>query len=452
MTTAPPEKSPWGMAGRLPPLGLAYVAAALEKSGFQVEIYDNYLLERSIEEVKSEIRKRSPDIVGITCNSLAYERCLEMAKAAKEAYPSCRVVVGGPHASYMPQTLLEHSEIDFVVIGEGEQAMVQLATSIIKGEKTSAAALIPGVACKIGDEVIKSAPQFISDLDSVPFPARHLLPMRMYDRALSYLTVKPVDTMSIHRGCPYKCTYCETRELWGTACRAFSPQRVIDEIKHMTETYGTKGIYFVGDNFTINKKRTSELCQLIKSNKIDLKWTCETRADLINKELLSEMKSAGCQTMFFGVESGSSRIQQKLNKAIDLQEVAKTFELCRQAGIQTATSFMLGIPGETVTDMNATFNFAKTLKADWCMFNIYIACPGSALYDEVISQGLYDQMDGYLARVKTKEFDYDMLVKIQRDFQRGCQKSSSSKLMRVIKQEGLGSAVKKGAKVVFHRS
>ncbi len=316
MTTAPPEKSPWGMAGRLPPLGLAYVAAALEKSGFQVEIYDNYLLERSIEEVKSEIRKRSPDIVGITCNSLAYERCLEMAKAAKEAYPSCRVVVGGPHASYMPQTLLEHSEIDFVVIGEGEQAMVQLATSIIKGEKTSAAALIPGVACKIGDEVIKSAPQFISDLDSVPFPARHLLPMRMYDRALSYLTVKPVDTMSIHRGCPYKCAYCETRELWGTACRAFSPQRVIDEIKHMTETYGTKGIYFVGDNFTINKKRTSELCQLIKSNRIDLKWTCETRADLISKELIAEMKSAGCQTMFFGVESGSLEFSKNSTKAL----------------------------------------------------------------------------------------------------------------------------------------
>ena len=348
--------------------------------------------------------------------------------------------------------MLEHSEIDFVVIGEGEQAMVKLASSIIKGEPAESAMSIPGVACKIGSGIVKSAPQFISDLDSVPFPARHLLPMRMYDRALSYLTVKPVDTMSVHRGCPYKCAYCETRELWGTACRAFSPQRVIDEIKHMTKTFGTKGIYFVGDNFTINKKRTTELCQLIKSNKIDLKWTCETRADLVSKELLSEMKSAGCQTIFFGVESGSPRIQQKLNKGIDLQEIPRTFELCRQVGIQTATSFMLGIPGETVADMNATFEFAKKLKADWCMFNIYIACPGSALYDEVISQGLYDQLDNYLARVKTKEFDYDMLVKIQRDFQRQCQKSSSSKLMRVVKQEGLGSAVKKSAKVVFHRS
>ena len=271
----------------------------------------------------------------------------------------------------------------------------------------------------------------------------------MYDRALSYLDVKPVDTMSLLRGCPYKCAYCETRELWGTTCRAFSPQRVIDEINQMKENYGTRGIYFVGDNFTINKKRASELCRLIVENKLDIKWTCETRADLISKELLVDMKSAGCQTIFFGLESGSPKIQQKLNKNIDLQEVKRTFELCRQVGIRTATSFMLGIPGETVDDMKETFKFAKSLNSDWCQFNIYIACPGSQLYDEVISQGLYDQMDNYLARVKTADFDYDMLVKIQRDFQQNCQKSAS-RLIRVIRQEGFASAFKKGAKLIFH--
>lgn len=436
------------MAGKLPPLGLAYVAAALEKNDFHVEILDNYLLERPIEEVKLEVRKRAPEIVGITCSSLTYARCVETAKAVKEAYPSCRVVVGGPHPSYMPQTMLQHEEIDYVVIGEGEQAMVELAASIMKGEEDTVAK-IPGVACRIGGEVVKNAPEFISDLDQVPFPARHLLPMQMYDRALSYLSVKPVDTMSILRGCPYKCAYCETRELWGTTCRAFSPQRVMDEIKHMVENYGSKGIYFVGDNFTINKKRTAELCGLIRNNRIDVKWTCETRADLISKELLVEMKSAGCQTIFFGVESGSLPILQKLDKNINLQEVEHAFKLCRQVGIRTATSFMLGIPGETVSDMKATFRFAKRLEADWCQFNIYVACPSSRLYDEVMSQGLYDQVDNYLARVKTKDFDYDMLVKIQRQFQRNCHRSPS-RLIRVIKQEGLASAFKKSAALIFH--
>jgi len=169
MTTAPPLKSPWGMAGKLPPLGLAYVAAALEKAGFQVDIFDNYLLERPIEEVKSEVKKRSPEIVGITCSSLTYERCIKTAKAVKEAYPSCKVVVGGPHPSYMPQTMLQHEEIDYVVIGEGEQAMVKLAASIMKGEENAVIAKIPGVACRIGGEVVKSAPEFINDLDQVPF-------------------------------------------------------------------------------------------------------------------------------------------------------------------------------------------------------------------------------------------------------------------------------------------
>ena len=450
MTTAPPEKSPWGMAGKLPPLGLAYVAAVLEKNGFSVEIYDNYILERSNEEVKAEIRKRQPPIVGITCSSLTYLRCIETAKAAKEACPSCKVVVGGPHPSYMPETMLQHSEIDYVVIGEGEQAMVNLARGILNGEQEIVICKIPGVAGRINGKIIKTQGEFISNLDTIPFPARHMLPMKMYDRILPYLDVKPVDTMSVLRGCSYQCAYCETRELWGTTCRAFSPQRIIDEIKDITENLGTKGIYFVGDNFTINKKRTSELCHLIKENKLDIKWTCETRADLVNKELLVDMKSAGCQTMFFGVESGSPKIQQKLNKNIDLQEVKRTFELCKQVGIRTATSFMLGIPGETVEDMQATFKFAKVLNADICMFNIYIACPGSKLYDEVVSQHLYDQMDNYLARVKTKDFDYDMLVKIQRDFQHNCQKSNASKLIRVIRQEGIGAAVKKGAKLLFH--
>jgi radical SAM superfamily enzyme YgiQ (UPF0313 family) len=452
MTPAPPEKSPWGTPGKLPPLGLAYVAVALEQNGHRVQVYDNYLLERTIQEVKLEVRKQSPEIVGITCSSLTYSRCIETAKAVKEACPTCKVVVGGPHPSYMPQTMLDHAEIDYVVIGEGEQAMVKLAASIIKGEREAAIAKIPGVAIMINGQMVKTEPEFINDLDQVPLPARHLLPMKMYDRALSYLSVKPVDTMSVLRGCPYKCAYCETRELWGTTCRAFSPKRVLDEIKHMTENYGSRGIYFVGDNFTINRKLTSELCGQIKNSKIGIKWTCETRADLISEELLAEMKGAGCQTIFFGVESGSPAIQQKLDKNIDLKEVERAFELCRKVGLNTATSFMLGIPGETLSDMNATFKFAKRLNADWCQFNIYVACPGSRLYDEVISQGLYDQMDNYLARVKTKDFDYDMLVKIQSDFQRNCQKSTASRLLRVISQEGLGSAVKKGVSLVFHRS
>ena len=165
-----------------------------------------------------------PEIVGITCSSLTYSRCVEMAKAVKEACPFCKVVVGGPHASYMPETLLQHNEVDFVVVGEGEEAMVKLVASILKGDPKSASATIPGVACKVAGEIVTTPQQFISDLDTVPFPARHLLPMKMYDRVLPYIDVKPVDTMSILRGCPYQCAYCETRELMGNQLQSiFTP-------------------------------------------------------------------------------------------------------------------------------------------------------------------------------------------------------------------------------------
>ena len=260
MTTAPPENSPWSVPIRLPPLGLSYVAAALEKADFKVEMLDNYLLQKPIDDVKQMVKKLNPEIVGITCSSASYPRCVETAKAVKEALPSCKVVVGGWHPSYMPETMLQHPEIGYVVIGEGERTMAELATYITKGEDDKAIAQIAGVAYRHEGKIVKTAQKFITDLDEIPFPARHLLPMHLYEREIPYLRAKPFDTMNIVRGCPFNCVYCETRRLWGQTCRAFSPQRVVDEITHLSTNYGTKGIYFVGDNFTIKKKITTELC------------------------------------------------------------------------------------------------------------------------------------------------------------------------------------------------
>jgi anaerobic magnesium-protoporphyrin IX monomethyl ester cyclase len=404
MTTAPPENSPWSVPMRLPPLGLSYVAAALEKADFKVEMLDNYLLKKSTEDIKQMVRTRNPEIVGITCSSASYPKAVETAKAVKEALPSCKVVVGGWHPSYMPDSMLQHPEIDYVVIGEGERAMTELATCITKGEDDEAVAQIAGVAYRHKGKMVKTAQKFIADLDQIPFPARHLLPMDMYEREIPYLKAKPVDTMNVARGCPFNCAYCETRRLWGVGCRAFSPRRVVDEIEYMAKNYGTKGIYFLGDNFTIHKKRTLELCELIKKSKLDLEWVCDTRADMISRDLLRAMKDAGCRTIWFGVESGSPRILEKLNKGLSNEQNIKAFKLCREEGIQIACSFILGIPGETLEDMEISYKFAKKLDPDWAQFNIYIACPGSGLYDEVMEKGLYDRKEGLLTEaVKSKK-------------------------------------------------
>lgn len=435
MTTDPPKESPWGLGRRFPPLGLAYVAGALEQAGFQVELLDNYLLKKPIEYVKQEAKRLAPEILGITCGSVTYKRCIETAKAVKEVLPSCKVVVGGWHPSYLPESMLQHPAIDYVVMGEGERAIVELAKSITKGEDDSAIAKISGLAYKRGEKITKNAPTFISDLDQVPFPARHLLPMHLYSREMEYLSVKPVDTMNVIRGCPYNCAFCETKKLWGSKCRAFSPSRVVEELNHLVSDYGTKGIYFVGDNFTIHKKRTIELCKEIKKSKLDLEWVCDTRVDLISRELLKEMKAAGCRTIWFGVESGSSHILKKINKQITLQQALDAFKLCREEEIRTASSFMLGLPGETVKDMEASFKFARKLDPDWVRFNIFVGYPGSDLYDEIMAKGLYDRVEDFVTYVKTDDFNYEMVSKIQKRFHKKFNRSPK-RILRTIRRDG----------------
>ncbi len=415
MTTAPPENGAWYLGKRLPPIGLMYVAAALEKAGFKVQMLDNYLMKKSIEEIKQLITQINPGIVGITCGSATYPRCVETSKAIKQVKSDCKIVVGGWHASYMPDSLLGNPEIDYVVMGEGERAITELAATIMSGNEKASAA-IAGVAVKRNGENIKNPPKYIENMDEIPYPARHLLPLELYDRTIEYLDAKPADVMSISRGCVYNCGFCETRKLWGNICRGFSPGRVIGEIQDLQSKYGTKGIYFINDNFTLRKKETAELCNLMLENKLNLEWVCDTRVDLVNDELLSLMSKAGCKTIWFGVESASQKILQRIGRNTTPQEVETAFKLCRKNGIKTACSFMLGLPDETLKDMEDSLKFAKKLNPDWCQFNTFIAYPDSRLYNELLEKGNYVKLDEFLLSVKTDEFDYDSLMMVQRRF------------------------------------
>jgi anaerobic magnesium-protoporphyrin IX monomethyl ester cyclase len=447
MTTAPPENAPWYLGRKFPPLGLAYVAAALEKAGFQVQVLDNYLLKLPLTDVKNMVKKLTPEIVGITCSSATYHKCVETAAAIKEVLPSCKVVVGGWHPSYVPESMLQHPEIDYVVMGEGERAMVELATYLTKGERAIVLGAVAGVAYKRGGKILKNSPKFINNLDEIPYPARHLLPMQMYDRKMEFLGVEPVDIMSVIRGCPFSCAFCETRKMWGPACRFFSPGRVVEEIKFMIDNYGSKGIYFINDNFTIRKKETLELCGLMKKEKLDVQWICDTRADMISQELLTSMREAGCKTIWFGVESGSPRILEKINKKVTLEQTAQAFKLCRKEDIQIACSFILGVPGETIADMEATLKFAKKLNPDLCQFNVFIAYPDSLLYEEILQSGNYDKLDDFLLAAKTDEFDFKKLMEIQSRFHKEFN-TSAKRILWKIRHDGPISVMKSGFKMV----
>lgn len=415
MTTAPPENGAWILGKRLPPIGLMYVASALEKAGFEVQMLDNYLMKKPVEEVKQLIAKTQPAIVGITCGSATYPRCVETAKAIKEVKPDCKIIVGGWHASYMPDSLLGHPEIDYVVMGEGERAISELAVAITTGNE-SKAVTIPGVACNKLGKTIKNQPQFIENMDEIPYPARHLLPLELYDRTIEFLNAKPADVMSISRGCVFNCGFCETRKLWGNICRGFSPKRVIGEIEDLKARYGTKGIYFINDNFTLRKEATAELCKLMIEKKLNLEWVCDTRVDLVNNELLALMSKAGCKTIWFGVESASPRILKRIGRNTTPKQVETAFKLCKKNGIKTACSFMLGLPDETLDDMEASLEFAKKLDPDWCQFNTFIAYPDSKLYNELLESGKYVKLDEFLLAVKSEEYTYEDLQALQRRF------------------------------------
>ena len=442
MTTAPPSNAPWYLGKKLPPLGLAYVAASLEKADYKVQMLDNYLLKKPIGEVKGLLQQLKPEIVGITCGSATYNRCVETAKTIKQTLPTCKVVVGGWHASYMPESLLQHPEIDYAVMGEGERAMVEVANHITQGKNNKALAEIAGLAYRHNSAITKNPAKFISNMDEIPFPARHLLPMNLYDRTIEFLAVKPADVMSIARGCPYNCSFCETKKLWGNTCRSFTPNRTLDEVNYMTDKLGTKGIYFINDNFTLKKKETIELCDLMVKNKLDLEWVCDTRVNLVSRELLAKMKAAGCKAIWFGVESGSPRILQRINRNITMEQTETAFKLCREQGIQMACSFMIGFPDETREEMEATLKFAKKLDPDWCQFNVFIAYPDSSLYQELLQTGNYERLDDFLLSVKTDEINYNSLLKIQRRFLREVNRTPKS-IIRRIKREGIFNFVKR---------
>jgi radical SAM superfamily enzyme YgiQ (UPF0313 family) len=402
---------------------------------------DNYLMKKPTQEVSELVAKNQPTIVGITCGSATYPRTVENAKAIKAAKPDCKIVVGGWHASYMPDSLLANPEIDYVVMGEGERAITQLAKAITTGNEMQATT-IPGVACRKIDKTIKNPPQFIEDIDEIPYPARHLLPLELYDRTIEFLDAKPADVMSISRGCVFNCGFCETRKLWGNICRGFSPKRVIGEIEDLRKRYSTRGIYFINDNFTLRKEATVELCNLMIEKKLGLEWVCDTRVDLVNDDLLAIMSRAGCRTIWFGVESASTRVLKRIGRNTTPEQVETAFKLCKKHGIKTACSFMLGLPDETLADMEASLKFAKKLDPDWCQFNTFIAYPDSKLYNELLESGKYTKLDDFLLAVKSDEYTYEQLQDLQRRFFKEFHMTPRQILKRV-RREGVWNFAKR---------
>jgi anaerobic magnesium-protoporphyrin IX monomethyl ester cyclase len=363
-----------------PPMGLAYIAAVLKKNGVEVRILESNAHDLNHNQIKNIILEYDPDVVGITSTTSLIEEAHDIAMLCPE---KIKVVIGGIHASSMPlETMERFKRFDYLIKGEGEFAMLDL----IKGKKLSE---INGLHYRKNGKIIVNPPTgLLKDLDSLPLPARELLPMHKYFSAGA--REKPIDYILSSRGCPYGCLFCADHLVHGKMFRYRSPESIIDEIEFLRKR-GVKDFDFVDDNFTFLSDRVEKVCDMIIERGInkDMIWRCMNgiRVDKVSPELLRKMKKAGCYMVALGIESGNEQILKKMKKAIDLNQVRKAVNWCRKAGIETRGLFMFGNLGENEKTMQDTINFAKSLDLDTATFHITIPFPATDYWKIIKKEG-----------------------------------------------------------------
>ena len=361
----------------VPPMGLAYLAAVLERKGYPVKIIDAQALGLNSSQLRARLEKERPDIIGATAVTSTIYDAMAATKVGKEACPEAFTILGGPHVTFLPvQTLRECPQLDAVCIGEGEETILDLTRTLEQKENL---ANVRGVAYRKGRKVKKNLPRpLISDLDSLPFPARHLLPLD------KYTVLGAPHRMAIlvsSRGCPFNCVFCSSSRMFGKKFRARSAKNTVDEMEHIVEEYDIHSMEFADDTFTLVKKRVEDICYEVRKRRLDVTWACSSRTDTVTKELLVKMRKAGCSLIFYGIESCSQRVLDLMNKGEEFKQILRAIRWTKDAGIEAYGSFILGFPGETKAELEATINFAKKTGVDFAEFSTITAFPGSPLYE-----------------------------------------------------------------------
>lgn len=366
-----------------PPLGLAYMAAVLEENDVEVIIIDACALEMDLESVGKELMKFSPDIIALTALTPTIAKALETAEYARDICEDSMIVMGGYHPSFNYKEILKYNFVDVVIIGEGEETLLDLTKTL---ENNMPLSSVNGIAF---DDVVTPPRQLILDLDSLPIPARHLLPMDSYK--LLNMDTK-MSTMITSRGCPMQCSFCSSAALHGSKLRLRSVDKILDEMEYLVKM-GIETIAFMDDTFTISKKRVIELCEGIEERNIDVMWGCTSRVDSLNKELLRRMKKAGCITVFMGVESADQQMLDTVNKQTTIAKIKDAFEVSREEKIRTIASVVLGMPGDTKESIKNTINFVKELNPSYAIFSLATPYPGTRFYQQTLEKDLIKVKD-----------------------------------------------------------
>jgi len=366
------------------PFGLAYLASFLEKNKYSVKILDLSIERMSEQQILNYISRINPKNIGISCMSVHVDFVDRITKKIKENFSSIKIIVGGIHPTALPEKSAKNlKNVDIFVLGEGEITLLELMKNK-KLEKINGIAYIKNKKVKINPPR-----EFMQNLDIIPFPARHLLPdMKKYTLGFDWEGKKPSATVFSSRGCPFNCIYCASKVMWKQRIRLRSAENVLNEIDFLVKKHKIKEILFYDDHFVFDKKRLIDICNGLIKRKYDLTWGCMARVDSIDIETANLMKKAGCHIISFGVESGSQKMLDSMEKNVKVETIINAFKACKKAGINTKASFIFGSPGETQETIKETQNLLKIILPDYVWFFIMTPMPGTKLYKLHVESGI----------------------------------------------------------------
>ena len=363
----------------LPPTDLMYLAAVAEKAGLEAKIND-YSQNGDYE---ADLKEFNPDYLVVNIATPTLEHDLDAVKKAKEICPNVITIAKGAAFLTLAEKIIkEHNELDFGILGEAENTLKEILEGKPKAE-------ILGLYYKENGEVKFTGNRpFIEDLDSLPFPARHLVDNNIYRRPDNN---KVQATIKVSRGCPFHCFFCLATPVSGAKVRRRSPENIVAEIKECVEKYNIKNFLFWSDIFNIDKEWTMKLCQTIIDSGLKITWSANTRADTADLEMAEMMYKSGCRLVSIGVESGSQYMLEKMGKKITLNDVRRTVKVFKKAKIRIYNYFVIGLPWETEETVEETIKFAIELNSDFISFYTATPLPGSRFYDYALEHNLFDK-------------------------------------------------------------
>jgi len=378
----PVPRKQTAVLGRYLSLGIAGLASYLKAHGYpNVAVIDSASPAMTYDQFEQRIKELRPSVVGFTATTMDWPEVVALARICKHLDPDIVTVVGGFHLSCYPRESLSFPCIDLGVVGDGEETMLEIVERVASGRPLYA---IPGTWYRDNQHVPTQAkPRTpVADLDALPWAARELFPNDLY-RAITI--ERPFATLTTVRGCPYACKYCGqtgVREQY----RARSAESVFEEIKYL-KSVGFKELIFFDETFTVNRKHVVDLTTRMIESGVILPWTCRTRVDLVDRELLTLMRKAGCKRIQMGIESGSPAVLERMNRNLNLQQVERGFRIARELGFETRGYFMLGYLDETPEETEMTIDLACRLKLDWASFSRTLGLPNTPLYETMLRTG-----------------------------------------------------------------